>query len=179
MGRGARADSTKTEDVSDPVRIGVIGAGDADDRVAELAERVGREIARAGAVLYCGGLGGVMEAAARGARAEGGVTIGILPGFFARDANPFITHPVVTGMDQARNVVLVRSCEAIVAVGGGYGTLSEIALARKMGVPVVGVETWRLDEDRGEPVPQASGAREAVALAISWAREGGKRRSRR
>ena len=111
-----------------------------------------------------------MMAAARGARAEGGVTIGILPGISAREANPHIMHPIVTGMDQARNVILVRSCQVIIAVGGGYGTLSEVAVARKLGVPVVGLGSWRLDEGRGVPVPQATDPKEAVALAVSMIR---------
>ena len=147
-----------------------VGGVATDDEVAA-ADAVGRAIASAGAVLYCGGLGGVMAAAARGARAGGGVTVGILPGFEAREANPFITHPIVTGMDQARNVILVRSCHAIIAVGGEYGTLSEIAVARKLGVPVVGLGTWKLDDDRGDPIPQAPDPEQAVRLAVSLGQE--------
>src|SRR5260370_40538053 len=105
--------------------------------VAALAERVGRAIAEAGAVLLCGGLGGVMEAASRGAAQAGGLVVGLLPGFEARDANRWGSVPIVTGMDPARHVILVRSCDAVVAVGGRYGTLSEIPLARNVGRPVV------------------------------------------
>ena len=103
---------------------------------------MGREIARAGAILVCGGLGGVMEASARGAQREGGITVGILPGDSFEDANPFIQVPVVTGLGHARNVLVVRSAQALIAVKGGYGTLSEVALALKMGKPVVGLHTW-------------------------------------
>src|SRR5688500_19368074 len=94
-----------------------------------------------------------MEAAARGAARVGGIVVGVLPGFRRRDANRWVTIPIVTGMDQARNVVLVRSCDAVVAVGGMYGTLSEIALALKLGVPVVGLRTWRLQQPDGRRVP--------------------------
>ena len=136
-----------------PLHIGVIGEGTCSPRVARDAERVGAEIARAGAVLLCGGLRGVMEAASRGAARAGGLVVGILPGFSRSDANRWVTLPIVTGMDQARNVVLVRSCDAIVAVGGMYGTLSEIALALKLGVPVVGLRSWRLRQPEGRHVP--------------------------
>lgn len=149
------------------LRIGVIGAGEASDRERRDAEAVGREIARRGAVLYCGGLGGVMEAAARGARAAGGHTVGVLPGGDAETASDGIEFPVATAMGQARNVVLVHSCDALVAVGGGDGTLSEIATARKLGIPVVGLRSWCLDEGRGPAVPQASAPVEAVELAVS------------
>jgi len=126
------------------LHVGVIGEGVCSRRVAALAERVGRAIAEAGAVLLCGGLGGVMEAASRGAARAGGTVVGLLPGFEARDANRWVGIPIVTGMDQARNVILVRSSDAVIAVGGRYGTLSEIALALKLGRPVVGLGTWRL-----------------------------------
>jgi len=158
------------------MRLGVVGAGTAGPELEREAEAVGREVARSGATLYCGGLGGVMLAAARGARAEGGVTIGILPGSSALDANPFITHPIVTGMGQARNVILVGSCDAIIAVGGGYGTLSEVAVARKLGIPVIGLGSWRLDEGRGSPIRQVSEPAEAVAIAVSMIRQSANRR---
>ncbi len=158
------------------MRLGVVGAGTAGPELEREAEAVGREVARSGATLYCGGLGGVMLAAARGARAEGGVTIGILPGSSALDANPFITHPIVTGMGQARNVILVGSCDAIIAVGGGYGTLSEVAVARKLGIPVIGLGSWRLDEGRGPPIRQVSEPAEAVAIAVSMIRQSANRR---
>lgn len=152
------------------LRLGVIGAGEATSRERRDAETVGREIARRGAVLYCGGLGGVMEAAAIAARRAGGQTVGVLPGSDAREANAGIVVPVVTAMGQARNVVLVHSCDAVIAVGGGYGTLSEIATALKLGIPVVGLDSWRLDEGRGPSVPQAATPAEAVDLAVSRCR---------
>ena len=140
--------------------------------MARDAERVGAAIGRAGAVLLCGGLRGVMEAASRGAARAGGTVVGLLPGFRAEDANPWVTIPIVTGMDQARNVILVRSADAVVAVGGLYGTLSEIALALKVGTPVVGLRTWRLQPPgrRRVPLLRAETAEEAVALALRAAR---------
>ena len=128
-------------------RIGIIGAGLCDDITREKAEQVGRMVAERGAVLYCGGLGGVMEAAAKGASEVGGVTVGILPGAKASDANRYISIPVVTAMSHARNVIIVRSCEAIISIGGSHGTLSEIALALKMWKPVVGLDTWKHLDD--------------------------------
>ncbi len=122
-------------------RIAVIGAGICDPNIYELAYQVGQLLAPK-AVLYCGGLGGVMEAAAKGALEANGQTVGILPGPRAEDANPYIQIPVVTDMGQARNVILVRSAEGVIAISGGYGTLSEIALSLKMWKPVVGLKTW-------------------------------------
>ena len=126
------------------VFIGVIGGSEARPQIASLAEEVGREIARRGAVLVCGGLGGVMEAACRGAAAEGGLTIGILPGDDRRAANPFVRIPVVTGLGTARNVAVVRSSQVVIAIDGGYGTLSEIGHALQSGIPVIGLDTWSL-----------------------------------
>lgn len=127
------------------VQIGVIGAGACPPEIERIAEEVGREIARQGAVLLCGGLGGVMEAAARGAREAGGLTVGILPGPSAAEGNRFLDVRLATDMGHARNVILVRSSDAVIAVSGGYGTLSEIAIARKIGIPCVGIRTWDLD----------------------------------
>lgn len=157
-----------------PAQIAVIGEGDCAPETAALAERVGRAVARAGAVLLCGGLRGVMEAAARGAVRAGGTVVGLLPGFSRADANPWVTIPIATGMDQARNVILVRSSDALVAVGGMYGTLSEIALGLKLGVPVVGLGTWELIHPEGRPVPilRAATPEEAVAQALAAARQG-------
>ena len=117
--------------------IGVIGAGTGSESLDELATEVGREIARSEAVLVCGGLEGVMTAAARGAKEVGGYTVGILPGADIADANPYIDFPIATDMGQARNAVIVRTAEVLIAVEGGYGTLSEIALALKIGRKVV------------------------------------------
>ena len=124
------------------LQIGVIGSGECSHETARVAEAVGKEIARKGAVLVCGGLGGVMEASARGAQRAGGMTVGILPGFSPEDANPFITIPIVTGLSHARNVLVVRSSQALIAVEGGYGTLSEVAIALTLGKPVIGLDTW-------------------------------------
>jgi uncharacterized protein (TIGR00725 family) len=162
------------------LHIGVVGEGVCSRATARIAERVGGGIARAGAVLFCGGRTGVMEAAARGAVRAGGTVVGVLPGFERRDANRWVTIPVVTGMDQARNVVLVRSCDAVIAVGGSYGTLSEIALALKLGVPVVGLRTWRLSQPDARPLPlaRARTADNAVRLAVRAAQRHGRRRAR-
>lgn len=124
--------------------VAVIGSATCSHEVAALAEAVGREIARAGAVLVCGGRGGVMEAACRGAKSQGGTTVGILPGLDRSEANPYVDIAIVTGLGEARNAVVVRTADAVVAVSGGFGTLSEIGLALKMGRPVVGLGTWDL-----------------------------------
>ena len=118
-------------------QIAVIGAGRASPALMGRAERVGRLLAEAGCTVVCGGLGGVMEAVARGAREAGGTTIGILPGESPNDANPWIDYRVATGMGHARNLAVVASCEAAVAVGGNWGTLAEVAFARILGRPVV------------------------------------------
>jgi uncharacterized protein (TIGR00725 family) len=120
--------------------IGVIGAGSCSADIAELACDIGREIARNHGVLVCGGLGGVMAAAARGAKELGGYTVGILPGPHIRDANAYIDFPIATNMGHARNVIIVRTAEVLIAVAGHYGTLSEIALALKMGKGVVAIQ---------------------------------------
>jgi uncharacterized protein (TIGR00725 family) len=143
------------------VIIGVIGAGAADERALKSAETVGRLIAKRGALLICGGLGGVMEAAARGARAEGGMTIGILPQNAKSGANPSIDIPIATGFGEGRNVIIVRTADALIAVAGEYGTLSEIAFALKMGKPVIGLNTGKI---RG--VIQAEKEEEAVKKAV-------------
>ncbi|WP_249778714.1 TIGR00725 family protein [Methanococcoides orientis] len=128
------------------IQIGVIGAGSCDKRVAKLAETVGAEIAKNDAILICGGLGGVMEAAAMGCKAEGGQTIGILPGNRKEDANAYIDLVIVTAMGHARNAIIAQSCDTLIAVDGEYGTLSEIALSLKMGKPVVTLESkWDVE----------------------------------
>ncbi len=126
-----------------PIRIGIVGAGSCSEEVSKAAYAVGKAVAEREAVLVCGGLGGVMEAAAMGAYEAGGVTIGILPGENEADANPYITLPMPTGLGPARNVLLVRAAHVAIAISGGYGTLSEIALALKMGKRVVGLHTWK------------------------------------
>jgi uncharacterized protein (TIGR00725 family) len=159
------------------LHIGVVGEGVCSARSARDAERVGAAVAAAGAVLFSGGLRGVMEAASRGAARAGGIVVGLLPGFSRSDANRWVTVPIVTGMDQARNVILVRSCDAIVAVGGLYGTLSEIAMALKFGVPVVGLRTWRLRQADNRPIPIETVATPESAAAR--ARAAAARRARR
>jgi len=127
--------------------IAVIGSSDCTPKEARLAEEVGREIARSGDILVCGGLGGIMAAACKGASAEGGLTIGILPGGSRQTANPNVHIPIVTNLGEARNVIVVKSAEAVIAVGGGYGTLSEIGHALRNGIPVVGLNTWSLSRN--------------------------------
>ena len=137
--------------------------------IERVAEEVGRVLARRGARLVCGGLGGVMEAACRGARAEGGMTIGLLPSLEHGDANPHVDVVIPTGMGEMRNALVVRAAHALIAVGGEFGTLSEIAFALRTGVPVVGIGTWDLVKE-GAPVDairRAGSAEEAVELALS------------
>jgi len=161
-----------------PIRIAVIGARQTSAHLAEAAEAIGREVARRGGVLLCGGMTGVMEAAARGAAAAGGTVVGILPTDTAEEGNPYLTIPLPTGMGEARNVILVRSAEAIIAVGGAYGTLSEIGHALNLGVPVIGLETWNVTREgvtEPDPVRRAKDALEAV----EWAWEAAWERRRR
>ena len=151
--------------------IAVVGPGDASAAELGEAEEAGAAIAEAGAGLVCGGLGGVMEAACRGARSAGGLTLGLLPGLERAAANGWVLVAVPTGLGEARNALVVRAADALVAIGGGWGTLSEIALALKAGRPVVGVRTWQPHRD-GRPVEgvlAAGGAREAVETALSLA----------
>jgi hypothetical protein len=153
--------------------IAVVGAGrDADARDLAAAEQAGAAIADAGATLVCGGLGGVMEAACRGARSRGGFTVGLLPGDDREDANGWVVLALPTGLGEARNALIVRAADAVVAIGGGWGTLSEIALALRRDVPVLGVGTWELARD-GEPVAgvrAVDDAETAVAEALRLAR---------
>ena len=148
--------------------IAVIGRSSCSATEEAVAEEVGRLLARNGVALVCGGLGGVMEAACRGARSDGGLTIGILPGNDRCAANQWVSLPIATGTGQARNMAVVRSSQAVIAIGGAYGTLSEIAFALDSGIPVVGINTWRLTgRDTGrDPVRQVSTGEEAVELAI-------------
>jgi uncharacterized protein (TIGR00725 family) len=142
-------------------RIGVIGGARADNAALEAAVQVGRLIAGAGAVLICGGLGGVMEAAARGAKAAGGLTVGILPGSSPSDANPFIDVPIATGLGFTRNSLVAMNADTLIAVDGEYGTLSEIAYGIILGKRVIGLGTWDI---RGVLV--AKSPEEAVSLAL-------------
>ena len=148
--------------------IAVIGGGDVSPQVTELAEATGREIARQDAVLVCGGLGGVMEAACKGANEEGGLTIGILPGDDRQAANQYVQIPIVTGIGYARNVAVVKSAQAVIAIDGSYGTLSEIGHALQSGIPVIGLNTWSLsiDGEENNTIILADTPKDAVAKAI-------------
>ena len=151
--------------------IAVIGGEQPSPEEARLAEEVGRELARQGIILVCGGLGGVMEAACRGASSEGGLTIGILPGDSTRAANPYVQIPIVTGMGYARNIFIVKSAQAVIAIDGSYGTLSEIAHALQNGIPVIGLNTWSLSK-KGQPdnsIILAQDPTEAVNKALNLA----------
>jgi hypothetical protein len=141
--------------------VGVIGAGECDDALAGLAEDVGRRIAEAGAVLVCGGAGGVMAAACRGAKTAGGLTVGILPGQERSEANPYVDIAVATGINEARNLAIIRTADVLVAVGGSYGTLSEIGFALKAGKRVIGLRTWDI-----KGVERADSPESAVELAL-------------
>jgi uncharacterized protein (TIGR00725 family) len=156
-----------------PLQISVIGGARADGEGLEQAEAVGRGIAEAGAVLVCGGRSGVMEAASRGAREAGGEVIGILPTLSPADANEYVSHPVATGVGHARNLAVVASGDAVIAVGGEWGTLSEIALARRLERPVIGLQTWPLRNRSGTDlgIAEAEGAEEAVRAALTAAAE--------
>lgn len=151
--------------------IAVIGGSTCSVDEAQIAEAVGRELARRGATLVCGGLGGIMEAACRGAKSAGGLTIGILPGDDRRSANPYVDVPIVTGMGHARNAIVVKTAQAVIAIDGSYGTLSEIALALQNGIRVIGLDTWNLSL-HGQPdssIIPAQSAVDAVEKAIAAA----------
>ncbi len=155
------------------VHVAVVGGGDAGEDACRLAEAIGRELARRQAVVVTGGLGGVMEAACRGAKAAEGSTIGILPTADRDDANAWVDVAVPTGLGEGRNLLVVRAADAVVAVAGEFGTLSEIALALRAGTPVVGLRTWELAQD-GRPVEAivvasspVDAAEKAVVLATS------------
>lgn len=143
--------------------IAIIGSGLEDETLNALAGQAGELIAEAGCVLINGGLGGVMAASAKGAKSKGGLTIGLLPGLDPSAANQYIDVPIPTGLGEMRNLLIVRSAAVLIAIGGGYGTLSEIALALKASKPVVGLQTWDVSPD----IQKAADASEAVRLALS------------
>ena len=149
------------------VYVAVVGPGEASEAVVAQAEAVGRLVAAKGGVVVCGGLGGAMAAACRGAKAAGGTTLGILPGSDRLDANPWVDVAVATGMGEARNAVVVRTADVVVAVAGGYGTLSEIALALRLGRPVISLGSWEVDGAQ-----QAEDAADAVSKALAAAAAG-------
>ncbi|MGH9081648.1 MAG: TIGR00725 family protein [Acidimicrobiales bacterium] len=154
------------------IQIGVVGGSEATEQTESGAELIGAALASAGAVVVCGGLGGVMAAACRGAKSAGGLTVGLLPGRDPAAANPWVEVVVPTGLGEARNALVVSASSAVIAVGGAYGTLSEIALALRWGIPVIGVGTWALHRpdggrDRGivAVADPAAAAVEAIRLA--------------
>jgi len=151
--------------VTDPIYVAVVGTGEATPAVEVEAEAVGRLLAERGVVVVCGGLGGVMAAACRGAKAAGGVTVGILPGADRRGANRWVDVAVATGMGEARNAVVVRTADAVLAVSGGYGTLSEIALALRLGRPVVTLGSWDIEGAHGAEDPHDAVEKVLDALA--------------
>lgn len=150
-----------------PVYVAVVGPGEASAEEIEAAETVGREVAQAGAHVLCGGLGGVMAGACRGAAGAGGTAIGLLPGLDRDAANQWVQVAIPTGLGELRNGLLVRAADTVIAVGGAYGTLSEVALALKLGVPVVGVGTWEI-----EGIEQVTSPVQAVARALELAGHG-------
>lgn len=156
-----------------PTAVAVVGGSRPDSGELTAARGVGAALARRDAVLVCGGLGGVMEAACEGAAAEGGTTIGLLPGLDRAAANPHVQIPLPTGLGDARNLLVVRAGAAVIAVGGAYGTLSEIALALNDGTPVVGLGTWELHRaGRLDPgIRVADDPEQAVEMALDLARE--------
>jgi uncharacterized protein (TIGR00725 family) len=157
--------------VTQRVQISVIGASEGAPEILRDAEAVGRGIAEGGAVLVCGGLTGVMEAASKGAAEAGGMVLAVLPTLSPADANPYVTHAVATGTGHARNLAVVASGEAVIAVGGEWGTLSEIAYARKLGRPVVAIQSWTMRNHAGTDlgIVEAKTPEEAVKAALSAA----------
>jgi uncharacterized protein (TIGR00725 family) len=160
--------------MTETLQIAVIGGGNPDADARSLAAEVGRRLAEAGAVVVCGGLGGVMEAAARGARESGGDVIGILPGDDPAAANQHVTHVVATGAGEARDLAVVASAQAVIAVGGERGTLAEIAFARRLGRPVIALQSWRVSGAaamaNGPGIEPAETAAEAVERALAHTR---------
>ena len=150
--------------------MAVIGKGTPDAELTAVAEEVGRRLAEAGVVVVCGGLAGVMEGVARGASVAGGTVIGIVPGSAPEQANEYCTHVVATGVGQARNLAVVSSGDAVIAIGGEWGTLSEIAFARQLGRRVVALSSWKLSGggmiEGGPGIESAAGPAEAVELAL-------------
>ena len=155
------------KDTSRKPVIAIIGAGECSGELYDMAADIGRYIAENGGVVLCGGLGGIMEGAARGAKEAGGTTIGIIPSENKADANKFIDYVIPSGFGQARNVLIVRSADAIVALPGKFGTLSEMAFALVSGKPIVSVQAWKL----GEEILQVDDPIEAARIALELARK--------
>ncbi len=152
--------------------IAVVGGNEASPENLRLAEEVGGELARRGIVLICGGFGGIMEAACRGTKQAGGTTVAILPGSDPSDANPYVDIAICTGMGYARNVIVVKSAGAVIAIDGVYGTLSEIAHALGEDIPVIGLNTWTLarEGEQDRSIIRAESALDAVEMALEAAR---------
>lgn len=153
---------------SNSLYVAVIGAGRCDEKTSELAFEVGKLIAERKAILVCGGLGGVMEAACRGAKSVGGLTVGILPSENRKNANPYVDVVIPTGLGEARNVLVVKSADVVIAIAGEFGTLSEIGHTLKIGKPLVGLRTWELFKDgkTSEAIVSARTPLEAVEKAF-------------
>lgn len=151
--------------------VAVIGPADASEQMCAMAEEVGRLLAAAGVVVVTGGLGGVMAAACRGARSAGGRTVGVLPGRDRSAANEWVDIALPTGLAEMRNALVVGAADAVIAVGGSWGTLSEVALARRGQRPVVGLQTWTVSDEHGQPIADsvrtATDAQQAVELALA------------
>jgi uncharacterized protein (TIGR00725 family) len=157
-------------------QIAVVGGGDPTPEDEERAEAVGRALAEGGAIVVCGGLGGVMAAACKGAKSAGGTTVGILPGRSPGDANPWVDVAIPTGLGEVRNALVVAAAAVVVAVGGEYGTLSEIALALRSGKPVIGLGTWSLVRPDGAAdagIVAVSSPADAASVALSLAGDQG------
>lgn len=157
--------------MTEQIQISVIGGAVGEPEIIRDAEAVGRGIADAGAVLVCGGRTGVMEAASKGASEAGGAVVGVLPSLSPADANPYVTYAVATGIGEARNLAVVASGDAVIAIGGEWGTLSEIAHARKLGRPVVAIQSWTLRNRAGTDlgIVEVETADQAVSAALSAA----------
>jgi len=157
-----------------PLIISVIGGRYPSPQARDYAEEVGRELARNGAAVACGGLIGVMEAVCKGAKSEGGLTIGILPGDDPAAANPYVDLPICTGIMYARNMVVVKTGRAVIAIDGSFGTMSEIGHALAEDIPVIGLDTWRFsnetEDDAEDPIIRATNPTDAVAKAIAAAK---------
>lgn len=150
--------------------IGIVGSSFATPQERKIAQEVGEEIAKNNCILICGGLGGVMEASCLGAKSKNGLTIGILPGTSKTECNNYIDIPIVTGLSEARNIIIVRTSDAIIAIGGEAGTLSEIAFAIKLQVPIIGINTWKLFKGEKEEnlIIKAKDAKEAIKIALQF-----------
>ena len=167
QGTGHRIQGTKYKKQGDKVNkrrkiIAVIGGADPDEESLKIAEKIGSLIAQRKAILITGGMGGVMNAASRGAKKENGLVIGILPTSDKNKANPYVDIPIVTGMSEARNIMIARTCDGAIAIDGRYGTLSEIAYCLMLDVPVIGINTWEI----AAPIIKAKNAEEAVDIVF-------------